>query len=102
MAARLAPVRASAIGAENGAFDFPGYPTAAPTHDAMQLLLERSPPLRPRGSPLAGPFNNGKSMIPEYFAADQQRAGVIQKKEVAGLEFVFEASKLHREHIPRR
>ncbi|MCC1482721.1 hypothetical protein J1C52_13795 [Roseibaca sp. Y0-43] len=42
-------------------------------------LLERSPPLRQRGSPLTGPFNNGKSMITELFAADQQGRGRSRK-----------------------
>merc|ERR1711938_99883 len=39
------------------------HPAAGAAHDAMRLLLERPPSLRPRGLLLAGPYHNGKTMI---------------------------------------
>ncbi len=46
------------------------HPAAGAAHDAMRLLLERPPSLRPRGLLLAGPYHNGKTMIAERFAIE--------------------------------
>ena len=71
------------------------HPAAGAAHDAMRLLLERPPSLRPRGLLLAGPYHNGKTMIAERFAvehlrvADQQEVWVIQTREGAGLSHFY-------------
>lgn len=71
------------------------HPAAGAAHDAMRLLLERPPSLRPRGLLLAGPYHNGKTMIAERFAvehlraADQQKVWVIQTREGAGLSHFY-------------
>ena len=49
------------------------HPAAGAAHDAMGLLLERPPSLRPRGLLLAGPYHNGKTMIAERFAVEHLR-----------------------------
>jgi len=71
------------------------HPAAGAAHNAMRLLLERPPSLRPRGLLLAGPYHNGKTMIAERFAvehlraADQQKVWVIQTREGAGLSHFY-------------
>lgn len=71
------------------------HPAANRAHEAMRMLYERPPSLRPRGLLLAGPYHNGKTMIAERFAvehlrqAERQRVWVIQTREGAGLSHFY-------------